>query len=103
MTAMLYGLQVRFTARPGRGEELESILLEAAAGLADVAACRLYVVSRDAGEPDSVRVIEVWTDRETHDAALRDEGPRELIQRAMPLLAGPPEAVELRPAGGKGL
>jgi quinol monooxygenase YgiN len=99
----LYGLQVRFSVQPGRGDELEAILLQAAAGLADVAACRLYVVSRPVEEPDVVEVLEAWTDRETHDASLDDEAARALIGRAMPLLAGRPEAVELRPAGGKGL
>jgi quinol monooxygenase YgiN len=98
-----YGLQVRFTAQAGRAGELAAILLEAATGLADEPACLLYVVSRSEAEPDTVWVMEAWSDQATHDASLQDEGARALIQRALPLLAGAPEATPLRPAGGKGL
>jgi len=48
-------------------------------------------------------IAEAWTSREAHAASLEDERAQAMIQRALPLLAGPPEAAELRPAGGKGL
>ena len=98
-----YGMHVRFTAQPGRGDELEAILLEAAEGTRLQPECRIYVVSRAPGEPELVWVTEAWTSREAHDASLTDPAARALIARAMPLLAGPPDATELRPAGGKGL
>jgi quinol monooxygenase YgiN len=97
-----YGLHVRFTAQPGQGDALAAILLEAAAGVQALEACRVYLVSRSVEDADTVWVTEAWTDREAHDASLEDPGARELIGRAMPLLAGRPEATELRPAGGKG-
>jgi quinol monooxygenase YgiN len=96
-------MHVRFTAQPGRGDELEAILLEAAAGTEADDDCLLYVISRSPADADIVFVTEVWTSREAHDHSLEDEAVRELIARAMPLMAGPPDAVTLAPAGGKGL
>ena len=96
-------MHVRFTAQPGQGDALAGLLLEAAAGAGGLDACRLYVVSRSPSDAETVFVTEAWTSREAHDASLEDEAARAMIQRALPLLAGPPEAVELRPVGGKGL
>jgi quinol monooxygenase YgiN len=98
-----FGMQVRFTAQPGQGDALAVMLLEAASGLVDLEACRLYVVSRSPDHAETVWVTEVWTDRNAHAASLEDERAQALIKRALPLLAGPPEATELRPVGGKGL
>jgi quinol monooxygenase YgiN len=96
-------MQVRFTAQPGQGDAFAAILLEAAEGLDDIAACLLYVVSRDAEDADVVWVTESWTDQGAHTASLQDPGAQALIQRALPLLAAPPEAIQLEPVGGKGL
>lgn len=95
-------MQVRFTARPGHGEELAAVLLEAADGLAGVDACRLYLVSRSPDDAEAVWVTEAWTSRDAHAASLEQESAQELIRRGLPLLAGPPEATELQPLGGKG-
>jgi quinol monooxygenase YgiN len=96
-------MHVTFTAQPGRGDELAAILLEAAAGTESDADCLLYVVSRSPTEADTVYVTEAWTSREAHDRSLEDDEVRTLIARAMPLMASPPDAVTLAPAGGKGL
>jgi quinol monooxygenase YgiN len=98
-----FGMQVRFTAQPGQGDVLAAMLVEVADGLADLEACRLYVVSRSPEHAETVWVTEAWTDREAHAASLEDERAQALINRALPLLAGRPEATELRPVGGKGL
>jgi quinol monooxygenase YgiN len=98
-----YGMHVRFTAAPGQGDALAAILVEAAAGVEADDACLLYVVSRSPTEGETVWVTEAWTSREAHDASLEDPAARELIGRAMPLLAGRPDAEELRPVGGKGI
>jgi quinol monooxygenase YgiN len=96
-------MHVRFTAQRGRGDELEGILLEAAAGAEADDDCLLYIVSRSPADSDTVFVTEAWTTREAHDRSLEDEAVRALIARAMPLMARPPDAVTLAPAGGKGL
>jgi quinol monooxygenase YgiN len=101
--AIPFGMHVRFTAQAGQGDALTAMLLEAADGVRSLDACLLYIVSRVPGDDETVWVTEAWTDRESHDASLKDEQAQALIKRALPLLAGPPEAIELRPAGGKGL
>jgi quinol monooxygenase YgiN len=105
MTAMAepYAMHVTFKAKPGKGDELAAILLEAAEGAEAAGGCVLYMVSRSDQEADAVWVTEAWTSREEHDASLEDEGAKALIERALPLLAGPPDATEMRPVGGKGL
>ncbi len=84
-------------------DELERILLEAAASAGSAPECRLYVVGRSPEDGELVWVMEAWASREAHDAGLQDPAAQALIQRALPLLAGRPEARELRPSGGKGL
>jgi quinol monooxygenase YgiN len=96
-------MHVRFSAQRGRGDELAAILLEAAKGTEADADCLLYLVSRSPADADTVFVTEAWTSREAHDRSLEDEDVRALIARAMPLMAAPPDAVTLAPAGGKGL
>jgi quinol monooxygenase YgiN len=99
-----FGLHGRLLAQPGKGDELEAILLEAAETLDADNDCLLYVVSRQPDNPEAVWVTEAWTSREAHRASLESEATRALIQRAMPLIAELPErSIELRPVGGKGL
>ena len=99
-----FGLHGRLLASPGQGDALEAILLEAAELLEANADCLLYVVSRQPDDPEAVWVTEAWTSADAHRASLEEEATRALIQRAMPLIAAPPEGgVELRPVGGKGL
>lgn len=100
----LFGLHGRLLAHPGKGHELEAILLEAAEALEADDDCLLYVVSRQSDDPDALWVTEAWTSREAHRASLEDEATRAMIHRAMPLIAQLPErTIELRPVGGKGL
>jgi quinol monooxygenase YgiN len=98
-----FAMQARFVAQPGRAGEFAALLLEGAAALEAEPRCLLYAVFADAGEPDVVWVTEAWTDEQAHRTALEDPATRELIGRALPLLAGPPEARQLDPVGGKGL
>jgi quinol monooxygenase YgiN len=85
-----YGLHGKLTATTGNGDQLAAILLEASRLVSTAAGCRLYLVSRDAAEPDSVWITEVWDTQVDHDESLKVPGVRELIGRAMPLLAGMP-------------
>jgi quinol monooxygenase YgiN len=98
-----FAMQARFPTLPGEGDAFEAILLEAAAGLERDDACLLYAVGRDGDDPDVVWVTEIWSDGDAHAASLADPAARAMIARAMPLLAGPPEARHLVPAGGKGV
>ena len=98
-----YGLFGKFIAAPGQGDALAAHLLEAAAALEEVAACRLYLVARDPDDGDAVWVTEVWESADAHRASLELNVVKYLIARARPLIAGMGERFEVRPLGGKGL
>lgn len=99
------GRYVKFTAQPGRGDELATLLLAAADSLRDVAGCELYVINRSASEPDVVWVTELWLDQAALDASLEQlqtEAGQAQIAQVTALLAGPPERIDLEPLGGVG-
>jgi quinol monooxygenase YgiN/quercetin dioxygenase-like cupin family protein len=98
---------MKFTAQPGRGDELAKLLLRAADSLRDTAGCELYVINRAREQPDQIWVTELWLSQDALDASLEqlrsDEGKAQLAQ-VMALLDPnhPPERVELEPLGGVG-
>jgi quinol monooxygenase YgiN len=98
-----YGLYGRMLAVAGQGDALAALLLEAAAALEEVAECRLYLVSREAGNRDAVWVVEVWESAEAHRRSLELDVAQELIARARPVLAGIGQRLEFEAIGGKGL
>lgn len=99
-----YGLHGKLIAARGKGDALAAILLEASRLVSGAKGCRLYLVSKDARDPDCVWVTEVWDSRADHDESLKAESVRALITQAMPLLEGRPEkGSELEVIGGKGL
>jgi quinol monooxygenase YgiN len=77
------------------------LLLGAAVSLRTVDACQLYVVSRSPDDENVIWVTELWADRDGHTASLDSKDTRRLIERAMPLMAQPPESSVLQPVGGK--
>jgi quinol monooxygenase YgiN len=93
----------RLTARPGQRRQVVDILVESGKLFDDNPACLLYMVSEAAGEDDVVWVVDVWTDRQAHAEALQAPELRPFVERAMPLLEGMPEQIEVHPVGGKGL
>lgn len=99
-----FGLHGKLKATAGNGEQLASILLEAASLVSGAKGCCLYLVSKDKADKDTVWVTEVWDKKEDHDNSLQVAGVRELIARAMPMLAGSPEkGQELEVLGGAGI
>ena len=96
---------MKFTAQPGRGDEVAQLLLAAAEALRDTAGCELYLINRAASEPDVVWINELWLSQEALDASLEqlqtDEG-KARIAEIMALLAGNPELTEVEPLGGVG-
>jgi quinol monooxygenase YgiN/mannose-6-phosphate isomerase-like protein (cupin superfamily) len=96
---------MKFTAQPGRGDEVAELLLEAANALRDVAGCELYVVNRSVAEPDVVWVTELWLNQEALDASLeqlRTDAGQARLNRVTDLLTGPPERIDIEPLGGVG-
>ena len=98
---------VKFTAQPGRGDELAALLLRAAESLRDAAGCELYVINRAAADPDQIWATELWRDQEALDASLQQlgtEAGQAQIAEVTALLAERqrPELTELVPLGGVG-
>lgn len=57
----------RARAKPGKGERLAEGLLAAAESMRAEPACELYLVNRQADDPDTVWVTELWRSREDLD------------------------------------
>lgn len=98
----MYGMFGKFTAQPGKRDDLIAVLLQAADALRANEGCLHYVVGTT-DEPDAIWVTEAWTDKAAHDASLEPEEVRATIARAMPLIAGMSDRTELEILGGKGL
>jgi quinol monooxygenase YgiN len=98
-----FGMLGRIVTHPGRREELVEVLLDAAKRLGEVDGCELYVVSRDAADPDTLWVVEAWRDEAAHDASLTLPEVRATIERGRPLIAAFDAAAKLEPVGGLGL
>jgi len=86
-----YGLHGKFKVSTGNAEKLANILIKASDLVSTSKSCKLYVVSMDSTDENSVWVTEIWDSKEDHDNSLNVEGVRELIGQAMPLLDGKPE------------
>ena len=99
---MTYGRLGKFTAQPGRRDELVAVLWQAADALNGDPGCLHYVVATS-DEPDAIWVWEAWTDKAAHDASLEPPEVQELITSAMPLIAAMSDQTELAVVGGKGL
>lgn len=63
----MYGLIGRMIAVEGQREELIRILLE---GTREMPGCVSYVIARDAADPDSLWITEVWDSQDSHRASL---------------------------------
>jgi len=99
-----YGLHGKLVAQEGQGQALANILLEAAALMENAKGCHLYMISHEESTPDIVWITEIWDSKEDHDNSLSVPGVRELIGKAMPIMAGQPErGQELLIKGGLGI
>lgn len=96
---MKYGLSGSFSAKKGKGDELTSILEEAANLMKTAKGCMIYIVGQQSDNKDVVHVFEVWDSKEDHDDSLHIDGVRELIGKAMPLIEGKPNGTEIDIAG----
>lgn len=99
----MYVMMGKLLAQPGKRGQLADILLRASRMVAEMQGCRAYIILEDLQDESSVVVFEMWDDKESHDASLRDANIRALIAEAMPILAGAPSGSELRVLGGHGV
>jgi quinol monooxygenase YgiN/mannose-6-phosphate isomerase-like protein (cupin superfamily) len=99
------GRYMKFTAQPGRVDELAELLVGAAASLRDTPGCELYVINRTPEEPDVVWVTELWLSQDALDASLeqlRTDEAQARVAALQALLAAPPERIDVLPVGGVG-
>jgi len=100
----LYGLNGKFVAKDGKGQELAQILLEASELMKKAEGCQLYVIGISKTNRDEVMVSEIWDTKEDHDNSLKIPGVRELIGKAIPLLnENPKKGTETEIIGGLGI
>jgi quinol monooxygenase YgiN len=99
----MYAMTGKLNAQIGERSELVEILLRASRVVAQLPGCRAYIVNEDAVDETCVWIFEIWDDKESHDASLKDERVKSLIAEAMPLISGAPGGAELRVVGGHGI
>jgi quinol monooxygenase YgiN len=87
-------------ARVGRGQELADVLLAAAAELDSDPGCLLYLINRQAGEPDLIWVTELWRSQADLDASLERIRGSDSVAAAMALVEDW-QMIELEQLGGK--
>jgi len=95
-----FGMFAKVIAKAGQRDAVQELLL--AASRQPMPGCDLYIVNVSPSESDAVYVYEVWQSQADHDASLKMEGVKALIEKTKPRVAGF-EAVRLDVLGGKGI
>lgn len=80
----MYGLIVRLTAHDGKRDEMIDLLRQSAGNMPG---CLCYVVAKDATDPHSIWVTEVWDSEENHTASLSLPAVRNAIPLGRQLVA----------------
>jgi quinol monooxygenase YgiN len=99
---MTYALLNKLTSKPNQRQHVVDILLESGTLFDDNSDCFLYLVSEATEDPNVIWVVDLWTSKEAHAKALENPELRPFVEKAMPLLEGMPEQIEIRPVGGRG-
>ena len=61
------------------------------------------MINTSVADTDTVWVTEVWSSQADLDASLTLAGVKASVEQVLPLLAGPPERIDVLPVGGTGL
>ena len=96
----MYGLIGQLRAKPGKRDELISVLL---GGVGAMPGCLSYVVAKDVQDGDAIWITEVWSSREAHAASLQLPAVTASIAKGRPLIAGFGQRFETAPVAGVGL
>lgn len=99
---MVYGYIGSTKTKPGRRDDVVSILLAGVEGLRK-AGCHLYVVGSAHADDNTIWVNEVWESKSHHDASLQLPETKAAITRAMPMLTGEFTSQEFTVQGGVGV
>lgn len=95
----MHGFHATMTARPGHGDKVVALLLDAPALTSPD--CVVFLVGRSAGNPDIIHLTEGWTSTETHAAFFATAPAQALVAELQPLLDGDSTYTDEVPVGGK--
>jgi quinol monooxygenase YgiN len=98
--APLYGLISQIIAAPGKRDQLVGVLMEATK---DMPGCLSFVIAADAVRGDAIWITEIWTSKESHNAAFNLPKVAIAVARSGPLMASLGARAETTPIGGLGL
>lgn len=82
-----FGMQAVITAQQDKGNSLAELLLEASRILSTDDSCEMYSVQQSITEPEKIYISEIWKNEQAHKVSLANPAVREVITRAMPLIA----------------
>ncbi|MDX8055543.1 antibiotic biosynthesis monooxygenase [Lentzea sp. BCCO 10_0798] len=94
-----HGFHATLTTRPGKGDEVVELLLDAPSLTNDD--CVVFLVGRSTTNPDVVHVTEGWTTAEAHRAFFASEQAQALVANLQSLLDGESTYSDELPVGGK--
>lgn len=98
-----FGMFGKITTEDNKRDELVAILLEAAEAMNTLNECEVYIVSVKVEQPNTIWVTEIWQNELAHQASLKLDAVKTLIQRGRPLIVGMETIETFVPLGGKGL
>jgi quinol monooxygenase YgiN len=96
----MHGLIGKMRAQPGQRDALAALLLNGTNGMPG---CLSYVIANDTIDSDVLWITEVWTDEESHKAALQLPAVQAAIAEGRPMIAGFEAQIVTAPLGGVGL
>lgn len=96
----MHGLIGKMRAQPGQRDALAALLLNGTNGMPG---CLSYVIANDTIDSDVLWITEVWTDEESHKAALQLPSVQAAIAEGRPMIAGFEAQIVTAPLGGVGL
>ena len=91
----------KMVARAGKGEELAELMLAVAEAQEADPGCLLYLINRQAGDPDTLWVTELWRSQADLDASIEGLKGNEQVAEVRALVADG-GMIELDLLGGKG-
>src|SRR5579872_6438792 len=98
---MTYSLINKMITKAGKRDEVVEIMLKSGAAFDSNPSCLLYLVTIDKKNENALWIEDVWADAYSHEAAMSEKSMQEYVKKAMPLLDGMPEQIEVELKGGK--
>ena len=94
-----HGFHAAIPARPGKGDALVALLLEAPA--IDNDDCLVFLVGRSANTPDLVFLTEGWRSEAAHGRAFNSAAGKAYTARLAQFVGGETQYADELPVGGK--